>query len=304
MGLITSIVQNHLLTQRAKYMPLRTLGKTGLKVTAFGLGGQSLLEIKGHQKDACNLINKALDLGVNYFDTATIYGPSRKYLGQSLGPRRTQVVLASKVMKKTYNGAKEELDESLDLLKTDMIDIVQLHSIENENDKIRLQKGGALQLLVEAQKAGKIRFIGLTGHYDPNILIEFMNEFDFDTLLVALNPAVPQFMKAVEKAREKAMGVISMKVMSRGVLPLAFPADKLLQWSMRRSDVSIVGCSNETDLEQNVVAAAEYSNLVRPDFELTPEFRRESSFFAKGFDSQPWPTTYQPNWPELLFDNN
>lgn len=285
-------------------MPMRTLGKTGLRVTAFGLGGQSLLEIKDHQKDACNLINKALDLGVTYFDTATIYGPSRKYLGQSLGPRRSQVVIASKVMEKDYQGAKKELDESLDLLRTDMIDIVQLHSIEDKTDKRRLKKDGSLQLLIDAKKAGKIKFIGLTGHYDPNILIEFMNEFDFDTLLVALNPAVPQFMRAVEKAREKNMGVIAMKVMSRGVLPLAFPADRLLQWAIRRADVSIVGCSNETDLEQNVIATAEYSNLVQPDFEMSPEFRRESSFFSKGFDSQPWPTTYQPNWPDLHFDKN
>jgi len=302
MDLSKRVVERFLTAQQAEQMPMRTLGKTGLTVTGFGMGGQALLEIDDRQKESRDMIKKALDLGVNYFDTAAIYGPSRKYLGQSMGSRRSQIVLASKVYQRGYNEAKKELDESFTLLKTDIIDIVQLHGIKDASDKKCLGKNGSLQVLKEARQAGKIRYIGLTGHYDPDILIEFMNEFDFDTLLVALNPAVPQFMRAIHKAREKNMGVIAMKVMSRGVLPLAFPPDRLLQWTMKRADVSIVGCSNESDVERNVLAAAHYSDQISFEFEMGFDLRKRAAFFAKGYEKQRWPTTYQPNLPELQYE--
>jgi len=304
MALARNAVNQFLLRERARLMPVHRLGKTDRMVTGFGLGGQALLEVKDRQKDAYDLINKALNLGVTYFDTATIYGPSREYLGKALRFRRQNITLASKVRKRDYKGAKKELDESFKLLRTPYIDIVQLHTIESEKDKSALGKDGALKLLKEAKKAGKIGAIGITGHYDPGILMEFMDEYDFDTVLLAINPAVPHFDEAVKKARSKDMGVISMKVMSRGVLPMKYNPKDLLHYALARSDVAIVGCSNETDVEKNVLAVADYEEGRAPVIEIPEESRPDSAYFSKVYErkDKKWPSTYQPDWPELQYD--
>jgi len=278
-------------------MPIRELGSTGLKVTAFGLGGQSLLEMEGRQKDAINLVHKAIDLGVNYFDTSTIYGPSRYYLGKALGYHRKNIVLASKVRDRTYNGAKKELDETFKLLKTDYLDLVQLHTIESEKDKTALGKDGALRFLLECKRAGIIGHIGFSSHNDPNIVLEFMNEFDFETILIPINPAVPEFLIPAMEARRIGLGVIGMKVMARGVLTLEVPPDDLLGYAMKWSDVAIVGCSNESDVEKNVIAAT-FQTGGHP-IELSEEIRNKSRFFYKDSKIKMWPSTYQPNWPVL-----
>jgi predicted aldo/keto reductase-like oxidoreductase len=297
-------VSQFLLRERARFMPILRLGKTGLQVTGFGLGGQALLEIPDRQKEASDLINKALDLGVTYFDTATMYGPSREYYGKALGSRRNGIVLASKVRSRDYKGAKKELDESFGLLKTSYIDIIQLHTIENEKDKAVFKKDGAIKLLEEARKSGKIGFIGITGHYDPVILIDFMDEYNFDTMLIAINPAIPFYDVAVKKAYSKDMGVIAMKVMSRGILPMTYPSDKLLHYAMARSDVVIVGCSTETDVERNVLAAADYEENMDTEIEIPENARPQIAFFSKKYEvkGKKWPSTYQPDWPTIQYE--
>lgn len=295
------IASGYLTRERCRLVPVRRLGKTNLRVKAFGLGGQALLEQENSQKEAYDLINKAIRLGVNYLDTATIYGPSRYYLGRSIKGYKG-LVINTKVRDRSYNGAKKELDEAFRLLQVPYIDIVQLHAIEGEKDKRALRMDGALQVLKDAKAAGKIGFIGFSGHNNPDILMDFMDEYDFDTMLIAINPTIPYFDEAVKKAESLDMGVISMKVMSRGVLTKAFPADKLLHYAMQRSDVAIVGCSTESDVERNVLAAADYKEGENLEFNLTPEIIEKSTYFVKGHDPCKWPSTYQPNWPELQFD--
>jgi len=300
----SKIAQNYIFSQLygSNTMPQRVLGKTGLKVSAFGLGGQALLEIENRERDAYNLINKALDLGVTYFDTATLYGPSREYLGKSLGGRRANIVIASKVKKRDYKGAKAELDESFRLLNTCYIDIIQLHSLEGDKDFKALQKDGAVQLLLEAQKAGKVRYIGITGHDNPEILVAFMEAFDFDTALIALNPAVTGMEPALAKARDRNMGIISMKIMARGILPKGIPASRLVHYAMAKSDVAIAGCSNETDVEQNVLAAQGFNPKEELVFEIPQDVKEEASFFFRpDKGGAKWPHTYQPNWPKLKY---
>jgi predicted aldo/keto reductase-like oxidoreductase len=272
-----------------------------LIVTAFGLGGQALLEMKNKQKEAYDLINKAIDLGINYFDTATIYGPSREYYGKALKERRKSIILASKVKDRTYNGAKKELDEAFNLLNTNYIDIIHLHSIAYPQDLSALKKDGALQLLAEAKKAGKIGYIGFSGHYDPDLMYNFMDNYDFDTMLIATNPSIPEFDRSIQKALNKGMGVIAMKIMARGILPLYYPTDKLLHYSMKRAHVTIAGCTNEGDVERNVLAAAEYNPKENFLFYIPSKIRKQAAYFTKYYKEQPWPETYQPNWPNILY---
>lgn len=295
------IASKYILQDIGQFMPERILGRTGLKVKAFGLGGQALLEQDNRQKEAYDLINKALNFGVNYLDTAAIYGPSRYYYGRSI-KGRTGIVLNSKVRERDYNGAKRELDETFRLLQTPYIDIIQLHSIQEEADKRALKKDGALQVLKEAQNAGKIGHIGISGHADPQILMNFMDEYPFDTMLIALNPTIPQFDKAVEKARSLNMGIIAMKVMSRGILPKYFNPIELLWYAMNRADVVIVGCSSESDVERNVLATVQYQYQYPYKFKITPEIIEKSTYFIKEHKSCKWPSTYQPDWPKIQYD--
>ena len=131
---------------------IRTLGKTKLIVFPFGLGGQALLESPNKENDALSLINLAMEHGINYFDTAVAYGPSRYYLGLAFNKtNRNEVIIASKTDKRDYLGAKHDLDESLELLRTDYIDILQLHAIEKEQDLVALMKNGAIKLLLEVK---------------------------------------------------------------------------------------------------------------------------------------------------------
>jgi len=293
------IVRKHLAVMP---MAQRVLGRTGRRVTAFGLGGQALLEVENRQKEAVDLIRKALDLGVTYFDTAAIYGPSRAYLGQALGLRRQTITLASKVYQRGYKEAQKELDESFELLRTPYIDLVQVHGIKDESDLNVFGKNGSLRVLTEARKAGRIGFIGVTGHYDPAILLRFMGVFDFDTVLLPVNPATPQFLPVVAEAGRRGMGVIGMKVMSRGILPRTVPAGSLMQFALNWCHVAIVGCSNESDVERNVMSAAEFRPGIIPEFNLPASLVEEAAFFAKGNESQRWPTTYQPDLPTLQYE--
>jgi len=275
-------------------MPKRQLGKTNLMVTSFGLGGQGLLEIENKGEAAADMINKALDLGVTYFDTAAMYGPSRKYLGRVLRNKRKDVVIASKVDERSYEKAKKQLNETFGLLKTDYIDIMQLHAITDEKDKEALGENGALKALTEARDEGKIGYIGFSGHDNKAIMLDFIDAFDFDTILLPVNPVAPEMLDVIEAARNRGMGIIGMKVMSKGILSKAFPPDKLLQYAMNYADTVIVGCMNEEHVENNVEASNEFKNK-KFKFKMSDKLKDKASFFlgSSSYNKKEWPTGYE-----------
>src|SRR6185369_9442302 len=160
------------------------LGATSRDVTIFGLGGEGVLRTHGRHKEAVQVIERALDLGVTYFDTAPAYASSRDYYGAALGERRKQVFLASKTAERSRDGSLRILDDSLRRLRTDHLDLWQLNDLRtlDEVEKI-FSKRGAIQALTQARQEGRVRFLGLTGHHDPAVLLEAMRRFDFDTLL-------------------------------------------------------------------------------------------------------------------------
>src|SRR3954452_19345833 len=171
-------------------LPRRRLGKTGREVTLFGLGGEGVLRTVGREREAVAVINRALDQGVSYCDTAPAYAGSLDYYGAALGERRRQIFLASKTHDRTRDGSLRLLDESLKRLRTDHLDLWQLHDLRTMLDVERIfAPGGAIEALVQARAEGRVRSLGITGHHDPAILLEAMRRFDFDTVLVALNAA-------------------------------------------------------------------------------------------------------------------
>src|SRR5579872_7475363 len=206
-------------------MPTRNLGKTGYKVGIFSLGGQAALEKANNFDAAVPIVERALDLGVNYIDTSSIYGGpdrwSEQYVGKVMKHRRGDAFLATKTKERTRDGSMRMLETSLKLLQTDHIDLWQLHDIGTMKDiNAIFATGGAMEALLEARDQKIVRYLGITGHYRPDALMEAIYRYPFDTVLMAVNAADPHHYSFSEQllplAVEKQMGIIGMKVPARG----------------------------------------------------------------------------------------
>ena len=239
-------------------LPTRTLGRTGVNVSLFGLGGEGVLRTHGEMKAAVRVINRALDVGVTYCDTAPAYASSMDYYGAALGERRRGIFLASKTASRTRDGSLRILDDSLKRLRTDHLDLWQLHDLreEEEVDEI-FAKGGAIEALQQAQREKRVRFLGLTGHHDPQILLRAMKRFQFDTVLLALNAADvhrDSFIKTVlPEAVRQNMGVIAMKTCSQGALLETVTMDEAVGYALTLPGVThaIIGCKTENEVDDN-----------------------------------------------------
>src|SRR5215475_12389856 len=177
-------------------MPTRNLGKTGYKVGIFSLGGQSAIEQPNNFEVAVPLIERALDLGVNFIDTAPRYGiPERwseQYIGRVMQHRRNDVFLATKSRERTRDGALRDIEQSLKLMKTDHLDLWLLHNIGiPEEVNAVFAKGGAMEAFTKMQDEKVVRCLGVAAHYHPEPIIELINRHPFDATILALNAADP-----------------------------------------------------------------------------------------------------------------
>jgi predicted aldo/keto reductase-like oxidoreductase len=248
-------------------LPRRLLGRAGQEVTQFGLGGEGVLRTHGESVKAVKVIGRALDLGVTYCDTAPAYASSMDYYGAALGERRSQVFLASKTHERSRDGSLRLLDNSLRRLRTDHLDLWQLHDLRTADDLKRIfAKGGALEAMVRAREEKRVRFFGLTGHHHPAILLEAMRRFAFDTVLVALNAADVHGLSFIQtvlpEAVKQGMGVIGMKVCAQGRLlgPGKLTMDEAIGYVLSLAGVTtvVVGCQTPTEVEDNVRIAREF----------------------------------------------
>src|SRR5271170_5850135 len=298
-------------------MPTRNLGRTGYKVGIFSLGGQAALEHPNNFDVAVPIINRALDLGVNYIDTSSIYGGperwSEQYVGQVMKTRRNEAFLATKTKERTRDGSMRMIEKSLQLLNTDHVDLWQLHDIGLPQDVDAIwAKGGAMEALLEMKEQKVVRFLGVTGHYRPEALMDAVNRYPFDTILMALNAAdshIHSFQdQLLPLVVEKQMGIIGMKVPSRGRLLTSWTPPPLEQqkhsWegsaiatrpgvmSMRDAmrftlshpvSTVIVGCDNLMQLEENVQIARDFTPLSQSQMvalnELAEPVAKQSLFF-------------------------
>src|SRR5512147_1466275 len=151
-------------------MPTRNLGKTGYRVGLFSLGGQAAIEQPDNEAGAVAIVERALDLSVNYIDTAAMYGRglSQRYIGQVMKRRRRETFLATKTHDRTRDGSLKLLDQSLKLLQTDHVDLWQLHNVRTDEQVEQIfAKDGAIEALTRARDQKMVRFLGITGHFDP-----------------------------------------------------------------------------------------------------------------------------------------
>lgn len=272
----------------------RMLGKTGFAVSLFSLGGESTLEQSSRADEAEGIINRALDLGVNYIDTAPAYGSggSESNIGRVLEYRRGDVFLATKTADRTYEGTMHQIEGSLKRLRTDHLDLYQLHNIRTDNDLSRALAGdGAIRALEELKSQGVIRFIGITGHKDPGVLLKGIKAYSFDCLLMSFNAGDLHYASFKEnllpEAVRQEMGIIAMKVtaVSRifregGISTMKQALDYVFSHPV---STAIVGISNIGEVEENVIIASEHKTLPAEELahmeSLTADYADETNFF-------------------------
>ncbi len=182
-------------------MPTRSFGKTGYKTGILSLGGQATLEIAGMEEESEKIIHRAIDLGINYIDTASSYGRgvSQLNIGRVMKTRRNEVFLATKTHDRTYDGSMRLLQESLKNLQTDHLNLWQLHNIQHPSqiDQI-FAPDGAIKALEKAKSEGVVQFVGITGHFEPLVLLDAIRRYPFDAILMALNAADVHYLSFIK----------------------------------------------------------------------------------------------------------
>ena len=275
--------------QTHKRLPTRNLGKTGHQVGILSLGGQATVETEGKVDESIAIVNKAIDLGVNYVDTAASYGRgvSERHIGEVMKHRRKEVFLASKTHDRSYDGSMKLLETSLKQLQADHLDLWQLHNVQRQDQLDQIfAKDGALKALEKARDEGLVRFLGITGHYEPLILARALEQYDFDTILMAVNAADAHYLSfkryLLPLAQDKGIGIIGMKIATRGRMlscwtppPLPEQPERMrtpkagtvtikeaLYYNMSLPvSTSIIGYDNVAQVEENLKLASEFSPL-------------------------------------------
>jgi aryl-alcohol dehydrogenase-like predicted oxidoreductase len=202
---------------KAGDIPKRVFGKTGERLTIIGQAGGRFLLCT--YEDAKAITLRAYELGINYFDNARVYwdGRSEEVFGDVLPPFRKNIFLTTKSPLRTRDGAESDLNKSLRALKTDYVDLWQIHSVDTlEQVKQIFAPGGAIEAFEAAKKAGKCRFIGFTGHRNPQVHLAMLKKYDkYDSILMPLNPADPSYLSfeklVLPVAVERGMGIQGMK---------------------------------------------------------------------------------------------
>ncbi len=251
-------------------LPKRLLGKTGVEVTILGLGGEGVLRTFGQDREAVSLIQRAIDLGITYFETARAYAGSESYYGMALKERRRDIFLASKSHERTGDGALKHLETTLSMMKTNYLDLWMIHDVRTSKDlDLIFGPKGAMKAFEAAKRNKLVRFIGITGHRNPTILLRALDLFSFDTILMPVNPAEPHywsFLKDVlPKAQGKGMGILGMKTLSRGVCIKIFGAESVenfLRYALTQPiSTAVVGCESIEQLEMNVRIAQSFQPM-------------------------------------------
>lgn len=243
-------------------LPHRPLGTTGVQVPIIGYGTAPLGKIRFLDAPLLRkseaLLNHAIDLGITYLDTSPDYGSQPK-LGEVMKTRRDEVFLATKVNKRRKQDVLAELQQTLKELRTDHVDLVQIHAVNAMADlEAALAPDGTIAALEEARRQGMTRFIGITGHARPAVLAHALRSYEFDTVLSALG-MIDHLVTGPDEmllpiAQEKGVGVIAMKVYGHGELKQRSLA---LRYSLGLPGVTlaILGMQDEAQIDENVKLA-------------------------------------------------
>ncbi|MBN1642211.1 MAG: aldo/keto reductase [Anaerolineae bacterium] len=268
-------------------METRPFGRTGASFPILSFGGQRIVD--GHhctEEEAIEIVNTAIDRGIRYFDTAWAYsrGQAETRMGKVVAHRRDEMWIATKVFDPTRDGARRQLEESLTRLQTDHVDEWRFHDVFSyERLDAFTAPGGALETALQARDEGLIRYISISGHRDPQILVEALDRFPFDSALIAVSALDHFFRSFAEEflpiANARGVATIAMKVLGLGSLTHEVERSLRYAFGLPVSTV-IVGMESMAQLEQNLAIAEAYTpmtdverlaffqdiiHLVRPD---------------------------------------
>ncbi len=272
-------------------LPKRALGRTGAHVSILAMGGGSRFLMYKDEDKAIEALNRAFDLGITYMDTAFGYGSglSETRVGKVMAVRRKKdgIFLATKIEARNGDEAARTVEGSLKRLQTDQIDLVHIHSLEDEADLAQIEaKDGILNRLLKFRDEKAIRFVGITCHNDPTVLAKALERHDFDCTQMALNAAlagmkggkhgmeINEAMKtsfetvALPIAVRKKMGIIAMKVYAQEGLTGEAPAEKLLYYSLSLPvSLAVAGMPSLDFIEQNVQLARAFKPLPKSEMQ-------------------------------------
>jgi aryl-alcohol dehydrogenase-like predicted oxidoreductase len=284
-------------------METRSFGKTGESFPILSFGGQRIVdEHNCTEEEAIEIVNTAIDRGIRYFDVAWIYskGQAETRMGKVVKHRRSEMWIATKTWDATRDGARRQLEESLRRLQTDYVNEWRLHNVW---DYARLDaftgKAGALEAAIQARDEGLVRHISISGHTDPQVLVEALNRFPFDSALIALS-ALDHFMLSFAEeflpvANAKGIATIAMKVLGLGSLTHEVERSLRYAFSVPVSTV-IVGMETMAQLEQNLAIAESFTPMT--DAERLAFFQDIISLVRP--DKIPWKATDWENPTEWV----
>ena len=272
-------------------IPTATLGKSGLKVTRFTLGGYHM-RVNG-EENGVKMIHRAIDLGVTFFDSAHKYhnGESDITYGKALkGGLRKKIVLMTKAEKRTKAEAMQQLEESLKRMQTDYLDLWQCHEVARHDEVDRIfGPGGSLEAFVLAKKQGKVRHIGFTGHHDPTVHQRLLDGYDgWETVQHPVNLIDPHYLSFINSVlpniRKKGLGLLAMKSNAIGNITkhriATIPECLRFAWS-HDIDTLVSGAQTIEELEQNVLACKTFQPMSKNEKEVLLARTRQGAYGSK-----------------------
>jgi uncharacterized protein len=301
----------------ASKLPLRPLGKTGHMVSIYSLGAQGSVEVPGREDVSIEIINRSIDWGINYIDTAASYGratdtvprdvargTSERNVGRVMKERRKEVFLASKTNDRTYDGSMRLLEQSLKNLQTDQLDLWQIHNVKaNEIDDLNnfFANDGVVKAMEKARDEKMVRFLGITGHECPAVLNALADRFPFDNVLVAINAADKHFDPFIERflpnAVKKNMGIVGMKIPARdrifsngGIISMKEAMEYVLTLPV---STIVVGIDKVAELQENIEITKNFKPLTADAMlaieHKTKPYAKDLLFFK---NQSSWPTDW------------
>lgn len=256
---------------KAGDIPMRMFGKTGEKLTVIGQAGGRFPLIT--REEAVAVTRRAYELGINYFDNARVYwdGRSEEVYGEALHDVRKKVFITTKSPKRTRKEAEEDLHKSLKALRTDYVDLWQIHAVDNPDEvKTIFGPGGAIEAFEAAKKAGKARFIGFTGHRDPYAHLAMLKAYqNYDTILMPLHAADPAYLSfeklVLPEAVSRGMGIQGMKNFANAKLLSTLSARECLSYVLSLPiHCTAIGCTTIGQLEDDVRIAQQFKQFDEP----------------------------------------
>ncbi len=278
LGLGLSTLRDFSLAHAAGIVPRRPLGNTGLEVSILGLGCVAIGYGPHSIAEGTRIVEACIDSGINYIDCASSYGNAEVKVGEVMKTRRKEVVLTTKTLERSKEDSWREINRSLERLKTDHVDLLQIHAINSveQLDGI-MSNDGSLASAIRAKEEGMCKHIGITGHTRPEVIKEALNRYPFETTLVPIS-STDKLMNDFGDvlfpiAKEKGFGIVAMKILAAGRVTDYAPESIRYAMSLPVS-TAIVGMGTMEEVRKNVTVAKNFRPMSQADMRALEEKTR------------------------------